>query len=61
MHIGVAKKVLYEDSAIYAVDEAAAYELLCEKIRHNQLYMLAHDYPSILSDRFVLNTEMVAL
>lgn len=61
LYAGVAKKVLCGDNAIYAVDEALAYELLCEKIRNNPLYMLAHDYPSVLSDRFVLNTEMVAL
>lgn len=61
LHTGAAKKVSCGDSFLYVVEEKASYALLVEKIRLDPLYMLAHDYPRPLDDRFEVTGEMVAL
>lgn len=61
LRTGAAKKAACGDSFLYVVEEKASYALLVEKIRQDPLYMLAHDYPRPLDDRFEVTGEMVAL
>ena len=58
---GEAKKSALGDSEVWAVDEAPAYNLLCEKIREISDYMLAASLPSSWNDEFVVNGEMTSL
>ncbi len=58
---GDAKKSALGDSEVWAVDEAPAYALLCEKIKKYPEYMLSAAIPKELVDEFSLTSEMVAL